>query len=548
MKKSIKLLAVALLGLAAAACASPEKMADMANNVTVKCDPAVLEVVAGEINATVTVTYPKGYFHPKAILEVTPVLVYEGGEAKMAPFTYQGEKVKDNYTVVSSDQTTVTEKVHFTYVPGMEKSYLELRGVAMIKTKSATLPSRKVADGANTTYMLVGDAAKAGSVAFKADNYQPYIKQTAEGQILYKINSSTVNRSELKSQSVSDFLKSIDNINANERETIKSTEVVAYASPDGGEKLNAKLSDKRSATASKAWDKVTKGKEIAAPEVKSIGQDWEGFQKLVSESNIEDKDLILRVLSMYSDPAVRESEIKNMSEVYTDLKGSVLPELRRARFIANVEYKNYTDDELVKMVDDNSDVLDEEALLHTASLVKSNAQKAAIYKKAIDKFNSDRAQFNLGVVYLKEHKTAEAEKAFAKVAAKDENLENALGVIAMRKGDSKVASMHFANAGKAGESNQGILDILNGNYDKAAKELAAEGGHNAVIAYILTNQLDKASAAATCKCPKMSYLKAIIAARQGNAEGVKTNLAEATKMPFFKERAAKDIEFAKYNK
>ncbi|MBO8478547.1 MAG: hypothetical protein IAB80_06645 [Bacteroidetes bacterium] len=155
MKKSFKFLSAAVLGLAAVACSSPEKMAEMAENVSVQCDPAVLEVVAGKINATVTVTYPADYFHPKAILEVTPVIVYEGGEAKMEPFVYQGEKVVDNYKVVPSDGSTVSEKVSFDYVPGMEKCYLELRSVVKYKNKSAEFPTRKVADGANTTYMPV---------------------------------------------------------------------------------------------------------------------------------------------------------------------------------------------------------------------------------------------------------------------------------------------------------------------------------------------------------------------------------------------------------
>ena len=155
MKKSIKFLAAAILGFAAVACSSPKKMAEMAENVIVKCDPAVLEVVGGEIDATVTVTYPEDYFHPKAILEVTPVIVYEGGEAKMQPFMFQGEKVKDNYQVVPSEGATVTKKVHFDYVPGMEKCHLELRGTVRYKANSTDLPTKKVADGANTTYMLV---------------------------------------------------------------------------------------------------------------------------------------------------------------------------------------------------------------------------------------------------------------------------------------------------------------------------------------------------------------------------------------------------------
>ena len=192
MRKISNFLSAAILGFAAIACSSPEKMAEMAENVTVSCDPAVLEVKAGEINATVTVTYPEDYFHPKAILEVTPVVVYEGGEAKMPAFVFQGEKVKDNYQVVPSAGATVTKNVKFEYAPGMEKSYLELRGVVKYKSKAIDMPTKKVADGANTTYMLV---CKKGKLDYKADNYQEVINQTAEGQILYNINSSNVRNS-----------------------------------------------------------------------------------------------------------------------------------------------------------------------------------------------------------------------------------------------------------------------------------------------------------------------------------------------------------------
>ena len=544
MRKEIKSLAVAVLGLAAVACASPEKMAEMAESVTVTCDPSPLEVVAGKIDATVSVTYPADYFHPKAILEVTPVLVYEGGEATMAPFMYQGEKVKDNYTVVSSDGQTVTEKVHFEYVKGMEQSHLELRGVVKYKKKSIDLPIKKVADGANTTYMLVGYGEGLGKVAYKADNYQEVIPQTAEGQILYTINSADVRRKELKSESIKDFQAALDEIKANERKTLKGTEVVAYASPDGGESLNAKLSDKRSQSGAKAWSKVIGGREVADPEVKSVGQDWEGFQELVAKSDIEDKDLIIRVLSMYSDPAVRESEIKNMSEVYTVLKKEVLPELRRARFIANVEYQNYTAEELLKLVEENSDVLDEEALLRSASLVKDLDAKEAIYKKAIDKYNSDRAQFNLGVVYLEQGELGKAEKAFAKVETKDADLKTAEGVIALRNGDLAAAEKAFAAAGDT--ENQAVVDILNGNYAKAAAALKGTNSFNEALADVLTGNLSAASAALKCNCPKSEYLRAIIAARQGNKDEVAAHLAKAAECDALEARAEKDIEFAQY--
>jgi len=541
MKKTLKIFAAALIGMAAVACSSAEKMAELADNVVVKCDPAVLECVAGSIDATVTVTYPAKYFHPKAILEVTPVLVYDGGEAKMTPFMYQGEKVKDNYKVVAKAGGTVTEKVHFDYVEGMEQAHLELRGIVKHKAKSYKLPVKKVADGVNTTYMLV-----------KADGYQAILQQTAEGQILYRINSADVQSKQLKGQSIKDFQSALEEIKANERKTLVGTEVVAYASPDGGEKLNNTLSEKRSKSADKAWDKVMKGKDVADPEVKSIGQDWEGFQELVQNSDIEDKDLILRVLSMYSDPAVRESEIKNMSSVYTELKSGVLPELRRARFIANVEFKNYTSDELMELVESNIDILDEPALLHAATLTKDLDSKVKLYNKAISKYDSEKARFNLGVAYLNANDVKKAEKAFADVQKKDADLTNALGVIALRKGDYETAAKNFKKAGTdAAKANIGVVDILTGDYDKAVEDLKDVKGccHNTVLAYILTGQLDKASKAAHCKDAKVDYLRAIIAARQGNFDQVKTNLdSVAKKDKALAEKATRDIEFAEYYK
>jgi len=542
MKKGIKILAAALMGMTAVACSSASKMAEMAEKVKVTCDPEVLEVVAGKVDADIAVSYPADYFHPKAILQVTPVLVYQGGEAAMTPFMYQGQKVKDNYKVVSSNGQTVNEHVQFDYVDGMQKAVLELRGVVKYKKKSWDLPVKKVAVGCNTTYMLV---EKDGFVPCKADNYQDVIAQTAEGQILYKINSADVNNKELKSQSIKNFQNALDEIKANGRKTLKGTEIVAYASPDGGQSLNAKLSDKRAKTADKAWDKVVKGKNVADPTVKSVGQDWEGFQELVKKSDIEDKDLILRVLSMYSDPAVRESEIKNMSEIYSSLKKEVLPELRRARFIANVEYQNYTGEELLKLVDDNIDVLDEEALLRAATLVKKADDKIDLYKKAINKYGSDRAQFNLGATLLNEGKVSEAANAFAKVATKDGDLENALGVIDLRNGKLDAAAKHFAAAGTdAAKANQAVVDILNGNYAKAAAATAGQKGFNAALAQLLNGNTAKASEALTCQCPKSNYLRAIIAARQGQGDKAKKLLNEAAKAKVFKDRAENDIEFA----
>ncbi len=543
MKKITKILSFAVLAVAVAACGSPEKMAKMAENVTVKCNPAVLEVVGGEIKADVTVTYPEDYFHPKAILEVTPVIVYEGGEVEMNPFIFQGEKVKDNFEVVPSAGATVTKKVNFKYVPGMEKCYLELRGTVSHKAKYVDLPSKKVADGANTTYMLV---KKHGKVNLKADGYQEIIKQTAEGQILYNINSSEVRNSQLRSQSIKDFQAALDEIKANERKTLVGTDIVAYASPDGKEDQNAKLSDKRSSTAEKAFGTVTKKHEVSGPvNVSSVAEDWEGFQELVAASDIEDKELIIRVLSMYSDPAIREKEIKNMSSVFQTLAKTVLPELRRARFIANVEYKNYTNEELLKFIEENIDVLDETALLRAATLVKENDQKIELYKKAADKFNSNTAQFNLAVVYLNMDDNGKAKAALNK-CEKDADWNNAMGVLALRDGDYAQANRYFGAAGTdTAKENMAVIDVLNGNYKEAAAKLAGKKGFNPALVALL-NGNNAPAAALECKCAQGAYLRAVAAARMGDKAKVNSNLAEASKDADLAARAAKDIEFAQY--
>jgi Flp pilus assembly protein TadD len=250
---------------------------------------------------------------------------------------------------------------------------------------------------------------------------------------------------------------------------------------------------------------------------------------------------------MYSDPAVRENEIRNMSQVFTALKGEVLPELRRARLIANVEYQNYTSEELLKLLNDNADVLDEEALLRTATLVKDAGQKEDIYKQAVKKFGSERAQFNLAALYLDQDKVDKADEALSKISA-DADVLNAMGVVALRKDDLATAANLFRRANTPdAKKNLGIVQLLTGDYDAAAQTLADVDGccHNTVLAYILTDQLDKASKAVHCKDQKVTYLKAIIAARKGDAAGVRENLNAITNQALL-DRAKKDVEFAGY--
>lgn len=543
MKKFTGFLALCAMVLAFASCsASRAEQMKLAEKVSVSSNPEVLALVGDKIPADITVTFPAKYFHPAAILEVTPVLVYEGGEQVGKTFKYQGEKVKDNYRVIASNvDNSVTEKVAFDYVPGVEKSYLELRSVAYYKNKTIEIPAIKVADGCNVTQLF---ASTEGEYSFKKDNYKEVISESAEGQVMYDYNSATIKRSELRSDSVKELQAALDEIASDPRYTVTGTRVVAYASPEGGQQYNAKLSDKRAESAKKAWDKVTGGMKTDDIQVKSMGQDWDGFKEAVQNSNIEDKELILRVLSMYSDPAVRESEIRNMSKVYTEINKNVFPELRRARFIADVNYKNFSDDELKELADKAVDVLDEEGLLRVASITSNADRKAELYKMAVSKFGSDRAQFNLAVLSLNAGKPDQAASLLKKVSKVDGDVNNALGVCELQKGNLDAAADFFRKAGTTeSKANLGTIDILKGNYDAAVKNLEGTGSHNLAVAYILTNQLDKAEKSITCKCARSNYLRAVIAARRGNSSDVEKYLAQTGKM---KEKAEKDVEFADF--
>lgn len=545
MKRIFKIFALCGLVVAAASCSkSRAEQMKLAENVMVSCTPEVLALVGDKIPAEITVTYPAKYFHPKATLEVTPVLVYEGGEQAAQTFTYQGEKVKDNYTVVAYGGGTVKESVSFKYAKGVEKSYLELRSVAYYNGKPIEIPAIKVADGCNVTQML---ATAGGEYEFKKDAYQDVIKESAEGQILYDYNSANVKNSQLRSSSVKELQAALEEIESDPRYTVTGTRVVAYASPEGGQEYNAKLSDKRAASAKKVWKKVTGGMEADNLEIKSMGQDWEGFQEAVQKSDISDKELILRVLSMYSDPAVRESEIRNMSQVYTEINKNVFPELRRARFIADVDYQNFSEAELEELSRKAIDVLDEEALLRVAAKSDDPARKAELYKVAVKKFGSDRANFNLAVLALNEGKIDDAAKYLGAVKDADADVVNAKGVCELRKGNYDAAAKLFKQSGTTeAKANLGTVSLLEGKYSEAASELAGTGSHNTAVAYILAGQLDKASAAITCNCPRSNYLRAIIAARKGNASDVAKYLEIAKKNPELKARAEKDVEFANY--
>ena len=550
MRKHI--LMIACMALMLAACANPSKMAKHAEMVNTECTPEVLEAVNGKIAAQYSVEFPAKYFVSEAILDITPVMVYQGGEVAGPVFTLQGDKVMDNNNVISyKNGGKASKAVVFDYVPGMEKAILELRATVYNskKTKKYEFPINfKVADGTNCTYMLV---KLEGTPSMEADNYQKIIRETKESQILYTINQSNVRNNQLKSAQMKEYQEFLSAADKDERRTIVSNDIIAYASPDGAEALNNKLSQNRAKSAEKAFVKViskkAKVKDIPL-NISQISEDWEGFQELVSASDIQDKELILRVLSMYSDPVVREREIKNMSAVFQTLAKEVLPALRRSRLIANVDYKNWTDEELTQLINENINELDEEALLYGATLFDKASAKAEIYKAAAKNYNSSRAYNNLAAMSLKEGKTADAKAYLAKMNNKTASYYNNMAVVAMQEGNFDAAAENLAKAGdlKEAKANMGALLILKGDYNGAVAALNGANSYNEALANVLTNNLSKASSIlANGKCACKSYLKAIIAARQGNNSQAKELLEVAKKDEKLAKRAATDIEFAK---
>ena len=546
MKKNVFgaiLLALAGFGLSLTSCSSPAKMAKYPEMVTVACTPQILEVVADVITATYSVSFAQGYFHPKAILEIVPVLKYKDGEEVAPIMNLQGEKILDNYKVIPVSGANAAQTLQFAYKPGMEASQLELRLTVMDKNGNRTPYPYKTADGANITYKL---ATFGGDPVFAPDAHQAVIREQKEAQILYLVNSSTVRPNELTKAEIKEFEQFLANAQKDERREVKNTQIIAYASPEGPTTLNDKLSTSREKSAQTAYQNATK-KILTGVDLRttSMGEDWDGFKTLVSQSNMADKDLILRVLEMYSDPNVRERELRNMSKVFITLQDKVLPDLRRARWIANVDFTNYTNAELLNMVKTNLNDMDEEALLRAGSLLEENNDKITVYKKAAEKFNSSRGYNNLAVCYLNGNDLAGAKTALGKASNQDGYVKNNLGVVAMRekKYDEAYALLNQSNVPEA-KHNMGVIDILNGKYADAAVKLVGERDHNEAVAYILTNQLDKA-AFLDHPCPRGSYIRAIIAARKGNKSAWAKEMEVVNANPSFKARAEKDIEFAK---
>lgn len=546
--------------LVAVSCGGPQKMADNASLVNYKVTPDPLETHGGKVALSVDVSYPEKYFHKKAVVTATPYLQYEGGVTELKSETLQGEQVEDNYKVISyTSGGSFSYSDEVDYAPEMMRSELYVKGKATVKNKEADLPPIKIADGIITTPLLVNKEAR--PILF-GDNFKRIVPEEYVADIHYIINRYDVRNSELKQDDIAGMTDFIKTANDNERIEMKGIKVSAYASPDGPVDFNTELSGNREGSASRYLKRDLQKAKVEVPEggdffsMLTTPEDWEGFRTLMDESDIQDKDLILRVLSMYSDPVVREKEIRNIAEAFEEIKVKILPKLRRSVFTVQVEKIGWSDQELRQWVNDNMDTLNLEELLYTASLFNDNQTKLKLYSMAWEKHpQCVRAANNVGVIKLAMKDVDGAKKAFESAKAiKDHNIvKNNLGVIALKQGDVETAEQQFSAASGAGEEvnyNLAIIKIIQGDYDAAKSYLGSSQNYNNALVILLQGQPDRAYEMLNGmkgEHAMVDYLMAVAAARGDDKDAMLNALrAAVAKDAKLKQHAAKDIEFAAY--
>ena len=543
-----------LMAMVVALFSSCKKMGELsADYFTVT--PQVLEAVAGKVPVTINGKFPEKYFKKKAVVEVTPVLRWEGGEAKGQPMTFQGEKVEGNDQTISYKMGgSYTMKTTFDYVPEMAKSELYLEFAAKVGKKEVTIPAVKIADGVISTSELVNNTLNNANTALGEDAFQRVIKEKHEANIMFLIQQANIRSSELKKAEA--FNDEVANVNGSSNKKIDNIEISAYASPDGGVKLNTTLAENREGNTAKLVEKNLKKAEVnAAINSKYTAQDWEGFQELVSKSNIQDKELILRVLSMYQDPAQREQEIKNLSSVYQTLAEEILPQLRRSRLTLNYEIIGKSDEELSQLASSNPSQLTLEELLYAATLTDDAAKQEAIYAQAAKQYPNDyRAYNNLGKLAYQAGNFDKAESYLKKAesikSAPEVNLN--LGLVALKKGDTAAAEVYFGKAAGTKELNQslGNLYIIQGQYEKAVNSFGDAKTNSAALAQILAKDYNKAkNTLDNVEHPDAytDYLKAVLGARTNNSDLVIRSLKSAVaKDASLGKKAATDLEFVKF--
>ncbi len=532
-----------------------------ADNFTVEPNP--LETLGGEVPATVNGVFPVKYMKPKAVVTVTPELRYADGKvAKGQSATFQGERVMGNDQTISYKMGgRYTMKTSFAYVPEMQKSDMYLTFDARLGKKKVEVPAVKVATGVLSTSELYKQALMNAGGCIATDSFQRVRAQRVEANIKFLVNQANLRKSELKNGSVKEFVEMLKKINADrEGLNLKNVEVAAYASPEGGFKFNDKLAGKRQSVSEAYVDKQLKAAKLGGANVDAhyTAQDWDGFKRLVQASNIQDKDVILRVLEMYKDPAEREQQIRNMSAGFRELADGILPELRRSRLIINYETVGRSDEQIKEQYKADAAQLSADELLYAATLTNDANEKEAIYKKAAECYDKDyRAYNNLAVMAFNKGDENAAKsyvkQAFAKDQKAPEGYAN-LALIALRNGNIAEAESNLSKAINANGFGEvlGNLNIAKGNYATAVKNFEGSKSNSAALAQILNK--DYAAAVATLKDQKNAdalsdYLMAIVQNRQGNTAAAQDYLNSAIKKnSALSQYADNDLEFANLKK
>ncbi len=534
-----------------ASCASKFKISSTGVNV----DPNPLTVQGDAVKTRINFAFPKKSFPKKGTLRITPVLRYAGGEKWGKAYDYQGDDVYGNEQVVfyKSGANAVLDFA-VPYKPQMQKSELYLTFNGKVGKKAQKISAMKVADGVNATETLATVEGILPAIA--PHGFQRVVKEMYDADILFQIQQANVRGSEINKEDVEEWRYTVQNAKETPNQNV-SVEVQSYASPDGGKKLNEKLSENRERNTTAALKKEFKKQDMAGVAIDAhyTAQDWEGFRTLVEKSDLPDKDLVLRVLSMYPDPESREREIKNISVVFKQLADNILPKLRRSRLIANVEIIGKSDAEIQEFIAKAPGHLSAEELLYAAELTNSTAEKMRIYQIANQIFKKDyRAYNNIGALYFTQGKIKDAEAWFNKAATLQDNEVTKLnrGLIALYHGDKEKAQDMISAAINTPELGQALayLYLKQGEYMKAETAFGETVSNNAAVAQLLNGNYAKALKTLqkiTTPSATTELIRAIIAARTNDNNGVITALKSAIALDgSVAYQIADNLEFAKY--
>ena len=526
----------------------------------VSVDPQPLELRGGKVPATITLNIPAKWFNKNAVVRITPVLKHPMGQQWGTAYTFQGEKVRGNArTVAYSDPTTLTLNSDFNWSPEYLKSNLYLMFNATVNGREVQLPDLKIGEGVLATEALA--SADYVTPAIAPDGFQRVIKEKFDADIHFLIQQANLRASELRSGDLKAWKEIIENADYAPNQSV-DVEVQAYASPDGGLELNEKLAAQREKNTSDYLKRELKRMDVDAPVAAYYtAQDWEGFKELVEASDLQDKDLVLRVLSMYPDPEVREREIKNISAVYSQLTDVILPKLRRSRLIANIETIGKSDAEILDLARLSPERLTIEELLYAATLTNDTDEKRGFYNKVTAIYPDDyRAYNNLAALAFEAGNIGRAEEllgtASAKSQSKSVNNPQALllnqGLLQLRAGNVDQAKTLLGQVSDLDNVNEamGLLHLQDGDYAAAASELRDTATNNGILAQILNkNYARAAELLGLISAPDAvtHYLKAIIGARTGDTSLIQEGLTAALQAdPTLSSRLRNDREFARY--